>query len=45
MERGVNTLAMQYAGYAADISHIVDAKTFRRPMWAGNLIQTVQVDG
>ena len=33
------------AGYAADISAIVDAKTFRRPMWAGNLTQTIQIDG
>ncbi len=33
------------AGYAADISHIDDATTFRRPMWAGNLIQTIKVSG
>jgi len=32
-------------GYAADISGIVDASTFTRPMWAGNLIQTVQIEG
>jgi electron transfer flavoprotein alpha subunit len=33
------------AGFAAEITGIVDARTFTRPMWAGNLIATVQVEG
>jgi electron transfer flavoprotein alpha subunit len=32
------------AAMVSDISGIVDAKTFVRPMWAGNLFATVQVD-
>jgi electron transfer flavoprotein alpha subunit len=33
------------AGFAADITTIVDAKTFRRPIWAGNVIQTIEIPG
>ena len=33
------------AGYAPDITAIVDAKTFQRPIWAGNVIQTVEIAG
>jgi electron transfer flavoprotein alpha subunit len=33
------------AGMVSDISHIVDASTFVRPMWAGNLFATVKVEG
>jgi electron transfer flavoprotein alpha subunit len=32
------------AGIAPDITGIVDAKTFHRPMWAGNLIATITVE-
>ncbi|HLK10971.1 MAG TPA: electron transfer flavoprotein subunit alpha/FixB family protein [Candidatus Binatia bacterium] len=32
-------------GMASDITGIVDAATFRRPMWAGNVIATVKVEG
>lgn len=31
------------AGMASDISEVVDDKTFKRPMWAGNVIATVAV--
>lgn len=31
------------AGMASDILAIVDAKTYKRPMWAGNVIGTVEV--
>jgi electron transfer flavoprotein alpha subunit len=31
------------AGMASDISVVVDESTFKRPMWAGNIIGTVQV--
>ena len=33
------------AGFAPDITHIVDAKTFQRPIWAGNVIQTLEIPG
>jgi len=33
------------AGMASDISGIESATTFQRPMWAGNLIATVEVAG
>ena len=33
------------AGMVSDISAIVDATTFVRPMWAGNLFATVKVEG
>jgi electron transfer flavoprotein alpha subunit len=33
------------AGFAPDITHIDDAKTFRRPIWAGNVIQTLEIAG
>jgi electron transfer flavoprotein alpha subunit len=33
------------AGFAPDITHIVDAKTFQRPIWAGNVIQTLEIAG
>ena len=33
------------AGMASDISAIESATTFQRPMWAGNLIATVEVAG
>jgi electron transfer flavoprotein alpha subunit len=33
------------AGMVSDISGIVDANTFVRPMWAGNLFATVRVEG
>jgi electron transfer flavoprotein alpha subunit len=33
------------AGMASDISSIVDADTFIRPLWAGNLFATVKVEG
>jgi electron transfer flavoprotein alpha subunit len=33
------------AGMVSDISGIVDATTFVRPMWAGNLFATVKVEG
>jgi electron transfer flavoprotein alpha subunit len=32
------------AGMAPDITGIVDAKTFQRPMWAGNLIATILIE-
>jgi electron transfer flavoprotein alpha subunit len=32
------------AGIAPDITHIIDAKTFQRPMWAGNLIATITAE-
>jgi len=32
------------AGMVSDISGVVDATTFVRPMWAGNLFATVKVD-
>jgi electron transfer flavoprotein alpha subunit len=31
------------AGMASDISGVVDEKTFKRPMWAGNVIGTVEL--
>jgi electron transfer flavoprotein alpha subunit len=31
------------AGFAPDITGIVDAKTFRRPIWAGNVMQTIEI--
>jgi len=33
------------AGYAPDIMGIVDGKTFQRPIWAGNVIQTIEITG
>jgi electron transfer flavoprotein alpha subunit len=33
------------AGLAPDITGIIDKTTFRRPLWAGNLIATIQVAG
>ena len=33
------------AGFAPDITAIVDAKTFQRPIWAGNVIQTLEIAG
>jgi electron transfer flavoprotein alpha subunit len=32
------------AGIAPDITGIVDAKTFTRPIWAGNLIATIAIE-
>src|SRR5688572_17570636 len=32
------------AGIAPDITNVLDAKTFRRPLWAGNLNATVSVE-
>lgn len=31
------------AGMASDISAVVDEKTFKRPMWAGNITGTVEI--
>jgi electron transfer flavoprotein alpha subunit len=31
------------AGFAPDITGIVDAKTVKRPIWAGNVIQTLEL--
>lgn len=31
------------AGMASDISAVVDDKTFKRPMWAGDLVGTVEI--
>jgi electron transfer flavoprotein alpha subunit len=31
------------AGFASDITAIVDGKTFQRPTWAGNVIQTLEI--
>jgi electron transfer flavoprotein alpha subunit len=31
------------AGMASDVSAVVDDKTFKRPMWAGNVIGTVEL--
>ena len=31
------------AGMASDISGVVDEKTFKRPMWAGNITGTVEI--
>jgi electron transfer flavoprotein alpha subunit len=33
------------AGLASDITGITGANTYQRPMWAGNVIATVQLDG
>jgi len=33
------------AGFAPDITHILDARTFQRPIWAGNVIQTLEIAG
>ena len=33
------------AGYAPDITAILDGKTFQRPIWAGNVIQTLEIAG
>jgi electron transfer flavoprotein alpha subunit len=33
------------AGFAPDITGIVDAKTFQRPIWAGNVMQTLEIAG
>ncbi len=33
------------AGFAPDITHILDAKTFQRPIWAGNVTQTLEIAG
>lgn len=31
------------AGMASDVLALVDAKTFKRPMWAGNVVATVEI--
>jgi len=31
------------AGMASDVSAVLDDKTFKRPMWAGNIIGTVEI--
>src|SRR5262245_56534420 len=36
--------ARMNAGMASDITGIIDGKTFKRLMWAGNVIATVAVD-
>jgi electron transfer flavoprotein alpha subunit len=33
------------AGFAPDITHILDAKTVQRPIWAGNVVQTLEIAG
>jgi electron transfer flavoprotein alpha subunit len=33
------------AGFASDVTGIVDASSYRRPMWAGNVIATVKLEG
>jgi electron transfer flavoprotein alpha subunit len=33
------------AGFAPDITAIIDGKTFQRPIWAGNVIQTLEIAG
>ena len=33
------------AGFASDITNIVDGNTYKRPMWAGNVIATIQLEG
>jgi electron transfer flavoprotein alpha subunit len=33
------------AGMASDITAVVDGNTYQRPMWAGNVIATVQLQG
>jgi electron transfer flavoprotein alpha subunit len=42
---GPRIAARLNAGFAPDITHIVDAKTFQRPIWAGNVIQTLEIAG
>jgi electron transfer flavoprotein alpha subunit len=33
------------AGFVPDITSIIDAKTFKRPIWAGNVTQTLEIAG
>jgi electron transfer flavoprotein alpha subunit len=33
------------AGFVPDITSIIDAKTFKRPIWAGNVMQTLEIAG
>jgi len=33
------------SGFASDVTAIVDGNTYQRPMWAGNVIATVQLEG